>query len=256
MNILVFLKQVPDLVEELEIDSAGQDLDRSWIRYIPSEYDDHALEQAILIKEQHGGTVTAVALNIGDVEDALFTAKAKGADHVIKLTGDAEGISASQAAALYAAQVQKDEYDIILTGVQAIDDLDGPVGARLAAMLNIPYIGVVSGMLIDPESRVAHLHKEYPGGLLSVIKSELPVIAGIQSAMKPPRYVPIAKIRQASKTATISESEVETPEINDGIRVRRMFKPESTGGAEIIDGSTDEVIGKLLAILSDHGLVR
>jgi electron transfer flavoprotein beta subunit len=256
MNLLVFIKQVPDLVEELEIDSAGRDLDRSWIRYIPSEYDEHALEQAVLLKEEFGGTVTVVALDIGDVDDTLFTAIAKGADRVIKLTCASEGLSSTQAAALYAEHIREGSYDLILTGVQAIDDIDGPVGARVGAKLDIPYVGVVSGMLIDPQARIAHLHKEYPGGLLTVIRTELPAIVGIQSAMKPPRYVPIAKIRQASKSATIDEMDIPTPDAGNGLHIRRVYKPVSTGRAEMLEGSTDDVIAKLLEIFSANGLVR
>jgi electron transfer flavoprotein beta subunit len=257
MNILVILKHVPDLVEELEINPDGTDLDRSWMRYIPSEYDEHALEQAILLKEEHGGTVTALTLQIGEVEDTLFTASAKGADHLIRIEGAFEGISSRNAAAVYADHVRRNSYDLILTGVQAYDDLEGPVGARLAAMLALPYVGVVSGMHIDPSAGVAHLHKEYPGGMLTVIRTELPAVVGIQSAMKPPRYVPIAKIRQASKSAAIDSADAPADALHPAAHsVRRVAKPETGGRAEMIEGGTDDIAARLLEILSEHGLVR
>ncbi|MDH5604884.1 MAG: hypothetical protein OEY51_13130, partial [Cyclobacteriaceae bacterium] len=63
MNIIVPIKQVPDLVEELEIDSSGKGLDREWLKFKVSEFDDHALEEALLIKESSGATVTAIALD-------------------------------------------------------------------------------------------------------------------------------------------------------------------------------------------------
>ena len=256
MNILVILKHVPDLVEELEISEDGTDLDREWMRYIPSEYDEHALEQAILLKEEHGGSVTALCLQIGDVEDTLFTASAKGADRLVRIEGDFEGISSKDAAAVYADHIHRENYDLVLTGVQAHDDLSGPVGARLAAMLDIPYVGVVSGMHLDPDAGVIHLHKEYPGGLLTVIRTELPAVVGIQSAMKPPRYVPIAKIRQASKSADISEERIETPTEAPAYIVRRVYKPEGGGGAEILDGAPEDIAARLVDIFSEHGLVR
>ena len=87
MDIVVPIKFVPDLVEEMEIGESGKALDRTFMRLIPSEQDDHALEQALLLKERHGGTVTAVALDTGDVDETLFTAIAKGADRVIKILG-------------------------------------------------------------------------------------------------------------------------------------------------------------------------
>jgi len=256
VNILVILKQVPDLVEELEINDDGTDLDRTWMRYIPSEYDEHALEQAILLKEEHGGTVTALCLRIGEVDDTLFTAAARGADRLVRIEGDFEGISSRDAAAVYADHIRRGNYDLVLTGVQAHDDLNGPVGARLAAQLEIPYVGVVSGMHLDPETGVIHLHKEYPGGLLTVIRTELPAVVGIQSAVKPPRYVPIAKIRQASKSAEIGEETAEPQSLTPGYTVRRVFKPEGGGRAEIIDGAPEDIAARLVSIFSEHGLVR
>jgi electron transfer flavoprotein beta subunit len=257
MNILVLLKHVPDLVEELEVAGDGQDLDRSWIRYIPSEYDEHALEQAILLKEEHGGSVTAAALDIGDIDDVLFTAVAKGADSVIRLANAREGMSAAAAAAEYATLYRTGSYDLVLTGVHAIDDLDGPVGARLAAILDLPYVGVVSGMVVDTSAAVAHVHKEYPGGLLTVIRTQLPAVIGIQSAMKPPRYVPIARIRQASKSAVIDEVAGNGDVVSaSAVQIRELRKPDSGSQARMLEGGTEEIVDQLLKLFLEQGIVR
>jgi electron transfer flavoprotein beta subunit len=257
MNILVLLKHVPDLVEELEVAADGRDLDRSWIRYIPSEYDEHALEQAILLKEEYGGSVTAAALDIGDVDDMLFTAVAKGADTVIRLVNAQEGMSAAAAAAEYASLYRAGNYDLVLTGVHAIDDLDGPVGARLAAILDLPYVGVVSGMAVDAGVGVAHVHKEYPGGLLTVIRTQLPAVIGIQSAMKPPRYVPIARIRQASKTAAIDQVKGNTDSVSAAaIQIRELRKPDGASQARMLEGGTEEIVDQLLKLFLEQGIVR
>ena len=90
MNIVVPIKLVPDLVEELSIDESGVALDTTWMRMIINEFDDHAIEQAILLKEQGSGHVTVIAPEIEGVDDVLYTAAAKGADRLIKLTGNFE----------------------------------------------------------------------------------------------------------------------------------------------------------------------
>ena len=90
MHIVVPVKFVPDLVEELEIDESGTALDTTWLRLMLSEFDDHAIEQAILLKEAGGGQVTVVAPDVEDADAVLFTAAAKGTDRQIKLTGDFE----------------------------------------------------------------------------------------------------------------------------------------------------------------------
>jgi electron transfer flavoprotein beta subunit len=258
MNILVLLKHVPDLVEELEVDPGGCELDRSWVRYIPSEQDEHAIEQAILLKEAHGGTVTIAAMEIGEIEDALFTAAAKGADTLIRIPGDfAHGVCSQRAAEIYAQLIREGDYDLILTGVQAIDDLDGPVGSRLAALLQYAYAGVIRGIEVDVETRVARLKKEFPGGLLAVLRAQLPLVVGIQSSELPPRYVPIARIRQASKTTPITNHTRAIDALHDrSLTVSRMYKPVRTGGAKILEGSSEEIADQLIALFREQGILR
>lgn len=275
MNIFVLLKHVPDLVEELEIAADGVSLDSLWMRRILSEYDDHALEQALLLKEQHGGTVHALILDTRDVDETLYNALAKGADSVIKLTGEfGDAVTSRTAAHVFHAHLSSLAFDLVLTGVQAIDDLDGSVGGTLSHLLQLPYVGVVSGIRVEPEQCAAIVQKEFPGGRLAEIRLQLPAIVGIQSSEKPPRYVPIARIRQSMKAGTIGEASV--PEFKGlagaavplgetmldggsaypGLRVKQLYKPEETGHAEILDGSPDTVADALIAILSNKGLLR
>src|SRR3990167_3259522 len=82
MKILVPMKQVPDLVEELEIDSSGKRLNRDFLKFKLNEFDEHALEEALLLKEQHGGEVVVVTLDMAEADNLLFTAIAKGADKI------------------------------------------------------------------------------------------------------------------------------------------------------------------------------
>jgi electron transfer flavoprotein beta subunit len=85
MNLYVLLKMVPDTVEELNVSADGKSLDSEFLRFKLSEPDDHALEQALILKEKHGVKVTVVALDAPEVDDVLFTALAKGADRAVKI---------------------------------------------------------------------------------------------------------------------------------------------------------------------------
>src|ERR1041385_6503601 len=87
MHIVVPLKQSPDLVEEVEINAEGNDIDRDSVNLRLSEWDDQALEEALLLKDA-SGKVTALTLEGGDADSVLFTALAKGVDRAVKLTGD------------------------------------------------------------------------------------------------------------------------------------------------------------------------
>jgi electron transfer flavoprotein beta subunit len=223
-----------------------------------SESDDHALEQALLLKERMGGTVAVLAVDAPEVDDALFTALAKGADRALKV--DARGVSQTGTRALadLLARVIADGHnllpvDLILTGTQAIDDLDGLV----AHQLGLPYLGIVTEVTPEPAGKVASVVKEYSGGVRGRFEVDLPAVLGIQSAERPPRYVPVAKVRAAMKTQRIET--VEAPTLADGgtalAQVKSMSKPEETGKAEMIEGTPEAASARRRGILAERGLV-
>lgn len=254
MNIVVLIKLVPDLIEELTIDDSGTALERDWLRLIINESDDHALEQAILLKEQAGGQVTIVAPDAEGMDDVLYAGSARGADRMIKLLVDPEKSINNHALARAVARVVETlEPDLILTGVQAHDDIDGSVGPLLAEYLEMPYLGYVSGAAVGDGEITAR--KEYPGGLIAEVKITQPAVLGIQSAEKPPRYVAISKVRQAMKTATIDEQKTIKLDLSGGPSVGRMFQPESGERAIMIDGDEEEVATRLVEIFQEQGLL-
>ncbi len=256
MNILVPVKQVPDLVEELEINSDGTDLERDALKYKMNEWDESALEEALQLKDLHGGTVTVLAMAVRDADEMLFTCLAKGADQAIKVTGDFEENLDSHTAARALAQVIREQpYDLILTGVQAADDLDGQVGVLLATYLDIPHVSVVSGISVDPAARTVTAQQEYAGGVMATFELDMPALLGVQAARAIPRYASVSRVRQAMKTATLQEIEAATP-VEAGISVRRLFKPESSGHAEMIEGDTQEIVDRVVGILRERGIWR
>ncbi|MEW6030468.1 MAG: electron transfer flavoprotein subunit beta/FixA family protein [Chloroflexota bacterium] len=254
MKIAVPIKFVPDLVEELSIDASGAALDTSWLRLIINEFDDHAIEQAILLKERGGAEVTVICAEGDGVDDILFTAAAKGADRLVKLTGaDANTMNSHAAARVLADLFKEIQPDLILTGVQAHNDLDGSIGPLLAEYLGMPYVGYVAGVTAASGSVV--IRKEYPGGIIAEMDVILPAVLGIQAAEQPPRYVAYSKINQVSKTVKIEERAVAGLDSNGGATVSRMFQPEPAQRAEIIDGSPEEVADRMVGIFKELGVL-
>ena len=135
MRIIVPTKRVPDLVEELIVDDDGTALDPDEVETRLNEFDEHAIEEALCIKEASGAEVTVLSLDGEGVDKTLYTAIAKGADRVIKLEGpEPEEVTSNYAlATLYAEALADLEYDLVLTGVQGCDDRDGQLGPLLAA---------------------------------------------------------------------------------------------------------------------------
>jgi electron transfer flavoprotein beta subunit len=254
MNIVVPIKLVPDLVEELTIDESGAALDQEWLRLIVSEFDDHAIEQAILLKEAHGGQVTILAPDLPDVEDTLFTAAAKGADRLLKLTGPFETEANNHALARALSPLITDlRPDLVLTGVQTHADLDGAIGPLLATYLEMPYVGYVAGVAVSDNQ--ATVRKEYPGGLVAELELALPAVLGIQASTEPPRYVAFSKVRQAMKGATIEEQAVADLEPGGGPTIERMFEPETGERATMLEGDEEEIAARLVALFKEAGLV-
>jgi len=255
MEIVVPVKMVPDLVEELEVDAEGRDLDRSFLKLRLNEFDEHAVEEALLLKERHGGRVAVVALDTAEVDEALYTCLAKGADRAIKVPGDfAAGVSSHAAAAALASVIRGLPHDLILTGVQAADDRDGQVGILLAEALGLPHVSVVSG--VEPVGeRAVTARQEYAGGVMAEFEVDLPCVLGIQAAREAPRYAPVSKVRQVMKTVTLEEVPAAGELPGPGSTVVRLARPERGGGAQVLEGSPEEVADRLVSILRDKGFV-
>jgi electron transfer flavoprotein beta subunit len=253
MKIAVLVQFVPDLVEELVVDFTGDRLDPYCARWILNEFDDHAIEQAILLKEKFGASVTVIAPDFEGVDDVLFTAAAKGADQIIKITADFEsGINTYALAKLFASVVQAQKPDLILTGVQAHSSLDGSLGPILAEMLGYPFAGYISA--VTPVDTMVIARKDYPGGLAAELEVTCPAVLGIQAAETPPRYIPISKVRLAMKSSRIME---EPGELDLSVRasITRMYPPESADRAEMLPGSLEEVADQIVQILKAQGVV-
>lgn len=261
MKIIVLLKMVPDVIEELELAADGKALDTEFLRMIANELDVHALEEALLLKEKYSGTVTVVALDAPEVDDALFTALAKGADRALKITDGNETLG-TRAGAYRLAQALSSvpdllPADLILTGAQAIDDLDGLVAPLIAHLLRLPQLGIVTNVSVDTSAAVATVLREFPGGVRGEYEVKLPAVLGIQAAEKPPRYVPVAKVRAAMKSQTIQSVPAATAA--DGgvalLPVQEMAKPEVAEHANMLQGSPEEIANQLCEIMAARGLL-
>ena len=259
MKILVLMKMVPDIVEELEVAADGRSLDREFLRLIVNERDEYALEQALVLKDRLQATVTVVAPEAPEVDDVLYTALAKGADRVVKVSGiDVTAGARATASALAATLPGIDgalPADLVLGGCQAIDDLDGFVAPLLARALGLPYLGLVSRVAIDPGGGSAQVLKEYAGGVMGRFEIALPALLGIQGCEKPPRYVPIAKVRAAMASGIIETVAATAGPAMPALAVTSMAKPEAAGHAEMLEGSARDVAAKLADILAARGLL-
>jgi electron transfer flavoprotein beta subunit len=250
MNIVVAIKHIPSTADDLPVKDNNVDFDS--VDFVLNEFDEQAIEQAVLVKEAVGGTVTVVGVDvIGELDNVLHLALAKGADKAVKITADEPGADSHRQARWLAEAIKEMSPDLICAGVQASNDLDGQIGPMIAAFLDMPYIGGVSSL--DAAEGTAVVTKEFAGGMAGKYSIRLPAVVGVQAASRPPRYAPISKVRQVAQTATI-EKVAPAGESGAGLRVHKMAPPSVTGHAEMIEGSPKEVAAKIVELLKGKGL--
>jgi electron transfer flavoprotein beta subunit len=250
---------VPDIVEELEVAGDGTSLDQEYLRFIVNERDDYALEQALLLKDRLQACVTVVAPEAPEVDDVLHTALAKGADRVIKVSGMAATAGTRFAASALAATLPGIPgvlpVDLVLSGCQANDALDGFVAPLVALALDLPYLGLVSRITVEPDTRKAVVAKEYAGGVMGRFEVDLPAFLGVQGCERPPRYVPISKVRAAMASGGIEVVAAASGSATTPLDVTAMAKPEVAGHAAMLEGSVRDVAEKVADILAARGLL-
>jgi electron transfer flavoprotein beta subunit len=263
MEILVCVKRVPDTAEnEIEVKSDGTDIERDELVYSVNEWDNYAVEEAIQIRDKFGGGVTVVTVGDEESEEVVRREMAMGADKGVLLSDEAfDGSDGKGLATILKAEVEKGNYDLVLTGAMA-DDGAAQVGGLLAAMLDWPYASVVNTIEVLDDKRIK-VGREIEGGNQEMNEIDLPCVLSIQTGINEPRYVGVRGIRKVAAieipvhgAADLGISPESVGEV--GAKVKRVdyFVPDLGEGAEILEGSMDEITEKLIELLKTKGGIK
>ncbi len=258
MDIVVCVKRVPDTSEaEVVIAKDGRTIEERGLVFDINEWDKYAVEEAVQLRENNGGSVTVVTVGSEEADDTLRRCLATGADKAIRLTDRAfRGSDAATIARILYPAIRDLKFDLVLTGAQASDDGSGQVGPAMAELLNIPHATLVTHIeIMDGRARV---RRELESGLDEVVEVPLPAVLTIQTGINEPRYVSIMGVRRAAakEIETLGSPELglredEVGESGSGTKVDRLFLPPATKETEILQGSPEEVATKLAQILKD-----
>jgi electron transfer flavoprotein beta subunit len=260
VEILVCVRRVPDTSEnEIALSSAGNDIERDELVYSINEPDNYAVEEALQIAAKVGGKVTVATVGREDDEEILRREMAMGANDGVLITDAAfEGSDGRGIAAILKAFVQKGSYDLILTGVQA-EDGGAQVGGMLAALLDYPFASLVNSIEVL-EGRKLKISREIEGGNKEISEIDLPCVLSIQTGINEPRYVGMKGIRAVASvpipTFGVTELSLDTGAVGAaGAKVKRVdyFVPALGKGAEMLAGSREENIDKLVELLAAKG---
>ncbi|CVK19790.1 electron transfer flavoprotein subunit beta/FixA family protein [Sporomusa sphaeroides] len=261
MEIIVCVKQVPDTTE-VKIDPQTNTLIRQGVPSIVNPFDKNALEEALKLKEKHGGQVTVISMGPPQAAEALKECIAMGADEAVLLSdrafGGADTLATSRT---LAAGIKKlGNFDVILCGKQAIDGDTAQVGPELAEHLAISQLTYVSKL--DITDGVVRVEREHEEGY-EVIETTLPVLISVVKSINEPRYASIKGRMKANRKEvpvwTAADVDVNLDEIGlkgSPTQVRRIFTPQQRVQGEIIQEDTARAaVTRLLTKLNQAKII-
>jgi electron transfer flavoprotein beta subunit len=257
MDTVVCVKRVPFTQEaDLEIDADKKGVRKDMLPFVINEWDNYAIEEAIQLKDQLGGTVTAVTVGGEEDEEVLRRCLAMGADKAIRIDPGELDLDAFAISTVLAEVIKGIPFDLVMTGVQADDLNNGAVGVMLAEQLGVARAAVVTS--VEPEEGGATIKVELEGGLDEISKISFPALFSIQTGINEPRYVSIMGIRKAAKkelqVLPLADLKVAADDLSPRTIVEEMFLPPETEGAEILEGDPATVADEIIRIMKEKGV--
>jgi len=255
MNIVVLAKQVPDPEAFVSIAGEGRSLEIEQ-KFAVNLFDEVAVEEALRLREKHGGKVRVITLGAARAIEVLRTAIAMGADEALLLDDEAflEGDGTSTALALSRA-ASKEPFDIILAGRQAIDDDRGEVGPMVAQFLSLPHVGGI--VKLDCDGGKAKAESETEGGH-EVVESRLPAVFTVERGLNEPRTAPITGVMKAMKATILKMTPAdlgltlsEVGSLGAKVRVERYLAPRKRQEVRLIPGEPADAALEAARILVD-----
>jgi len=246
LNIVVCIKQVPAKDAPLTIAEGGTWIREADIGFEMNEPDSYALEEALRLKEKHGGQVVALSMGPERVKQTIKEALAKGADRGIHVADDRFfALDPLATARSLASAIQKEKFDLILTGLQSDDHGFGQTGVLLAELLGLPHATII--MQIEVGDTRMKLKRELEAGWFQWVEMPLPALLTIQSGINKVRFATLKGIMGAKKKEIVTlprESLGATGEPTQ--RLERIYVPQKTKKTEFLSGTPKEAAAKLI----------
>jgi electron transfer flavoprotein beta subunit len=248
VRIVVAVKQVAVLGDEVEFTDDERDVDPDYLDYALNEWDTYATEEALRLSEAAGdGEVVVVSVGPEDAEEAMRRCLAMGAHRGIRVDTN-DRLDPITVARALAEVVRAESPDLVFAGVQSADSVQAATGTALAELLDLPRVAVVTK--IELGDGKATVNRELEGGLLDVVEVDTPALFTIQTGINEPRYATLRAIKQAE------EKEIDVRQPGDlgesAYRVKKMFVPPKGEGAELLNGSAADVAQKIKEIVEER----
>src|ERR1700687_5713337 len=245
MKIIVSIKQVPVRDSQLRTDAGGRWIQENDLSFEINEPDAYALEEALQLKEKHGGEVVALCAGPARAAQTIREALAKGADRAIHIEEDVRGaFDALETARLMAAALKAEAPDLVLTGLQSDDLGYGQTGVILAELLGLAHATLI--MQVEKQDGGIRVKRELEDGWFQHVDMPLPALLTIQSGISRLRYATLMGIKKA-KTKEIRR--LTAGELGasaaPSLEMSRVYVPSRAKQAQIFEGNPKEAAAKL-----------
>jgi electron transfer flavoprotein beta subunit len=256
MKILVCLKQTFDTEAKIILDNDGK-LACKGISMIVNPYDEFAVEEALRIKEKGEGEVTVISVGCQQAQDALRQALAMGADNAVLVdVGEDRDMDEYSTATTLAKAISGMEYDLILAGFRAIDDGSAQVAGRVAEILNIPVVNVVTKLAIEDGKALAT--RDIEGGS-EVVEVALPAMITAQKGLNEPRYPSMKGIMKAKKKPmqkmTLADIGLDDSQVAPKVKALSLSLPETRAAGKIVPGEPAQAAQELAKLLHEEAKI-
>ena len=254
MNILVCIKQVPDMESKFKVGADGAWYDSADLAWRMNEYDEYAVEQAVQLKEKTGGDLTVLCIGPDRVKETMKKALAMGCDrgvHVADETSFAK--DPFSIASIIAQFAGSKSFDLIFTGMQSQDRGSAQVGVLAAEMLGLPSITTIVDFAFD--NNTISVKRELEGGVKAKVTCPTPALVTCQLGLNTPRYPTLPNIMKAKKKELLSVPVADLLKVQGLEETTALYFPEKKGGGLILEGDIGDLADRLIKILKEKTAV-
>jgi electron transfer flavoprotein beta subunit len=257
MKIVVCVKYVPDTAIKIKIASSSNEVDLTDVAFIINPYDEFAVEEALKIKEKHGGDVVVVGAGPESASAGLRTCLAMGADSAILVSDPSFDKADSFIIGTVLARVIRTlNPDLILFGKHAIGVDNGQVPSIVAEQLDLPQASVVTKLDIQEKSFRAERDIE---GAQEIIEGSLPVVITAQKGLNVPRYASLKGIMAAKKkqiaVQSLASLGLSAEDLKPRVSVEHIAMPPSRPPGRILKGEVSETAPQLVKLLHEEAKI-
>lgn len=239
MKIIVCIARAIETTAKIKFKNEGREFDDEGVQYILNPYDEwYSLVRALEVKESLGGEVTVIHVGGADSDQIIRKALAIGADNAIRINAEVQ--SGEEVAHLLAAQIRNMDYDIIFTGQETVDYNGGIVPPMLSALLDLPFIGVVSRLELD--GTTATLSRQIEGGV-EVVESQLPLVLSATKDLAQQRIPNMRGIMMAKRKPI---EVVEPNSFESSVSTAGFHLPEKEKSITYVDADNMDELVRLL----------